>query len=290
MDFLDHLADEDVKAFEPDAKIGLLATVDTDGLPHVSLITTLRARTSTGLMWGQFCEGRSKANVRGNPKTAYLVMNAEQRVWRGTARWTHAVTEGDDYELYNRTPMFRYNSYFGIHTVHYMDLHRARLAERLRVPAVAAGALYAMGARWRNQSARGPRIMNPWSMSHCNRLSTLKFIAYVGDDGFPWIIPVVPLVAADNRRLVFARTVYPTELASIPRGSKVAVFALNMQMESVLLRGAYHPGRARLGVIDVDWVYNSMPPKAGQIYPPVPLDPVTWGPGTAGVAAGACAS
>ena len=29
------------------------------------------------------------------------------------------------------------------------------------------------------------------------------------------------------------------------------------------------------GIVDIDWVYNSMPPAHGQIYPPVPLIPVT---------------
>lgn len=276
MELVDHLTDEDVKAFEPEAKIGLLATVGAGGLPHVSLITTLRARTPTGLMWGQFCEGRSKANVRDNPKTAYLVMNTSQRVWRGTATWTHAATEGADYDLYNQTPMFRYNSYFGIHTVHYMDLHRAKPAERLGVPAIAAGTLYAAGATWRSRSPKGPAVMNPWTVSHFNKPSTLKFISYVRDDGFPWIIPVVPAVAADDRRLVVARTAYSKELAAIREGCEIAVFALNMQMESVLVRGSYHTGRAGLGRVYVDWVYNSMPPKPGQIYPPVPLRAVRW--------------
>ena len=276
MVFLDYLEDADIKAFEPEAKIGLLATVGGEGLPHVSLITTLRARSSKQLMWGQFCEGESKANVRRNPKTAYVVMNADKYVWRGTARWTHERREGEDYELYNNTPMFRYNSYFGIHTVHYMDLVSAKPPEHLSVPAVAAGAIYAMGARLLARSKGRDTVMTPWSEAHCNKLDTLKFLAYVREDGFPWVIPVVPSVAADSRRLVFARTTYRAELEAIPNGSAVALFAMNMQMESVLLRGSYTGDRAGLGIVDINWVYNSMPPKPGQIYPPVPLRPVRW--------------
>ncbi len=30
--------------------------------------------------------------------------------------------EGQEYDFYNNIPMFRYNAYFGIHTVYYMDL------------------------------------------------------------------------------------------------------------------------------------------------------------------------
>jgi hypothetical protein len=30
----------------------------------------------------------------------------------------------------------------------------------------------------------------------------------------------------------------------------------------------------KLGTVDIEWVYNSMPPGHGQIYPPVALKPV----------------
>jgi hypothetical protein len=53
---------------------------------------------------------------------------------------------------------------------------------------------------------------------------------------------------------------------------------LNLQMESVLVRGVFAGYRRyvgpRVGVIDIDWVYNSMPPKQGVIYPVAPLRPV----------------
>ena len=30
----------------------------------------------------------------------------------------------------------------------------------------------------------------------------------------------------------------------------------------------------KVGAVDIDWVYNSMPPKQGPIYPEEPLGPV----------------
>jgi hypothetical protein len=50
-------------------------------------------------------------------------------------------------------------------------------------------------------------------------------------------------------------------------------------MESVLVRGCFTGWRRaaglRAGGLEIDWVYNSMPPKQGQIYPPQPIEPVT---------------
>ncbi len=72
---------------------------------------------------------------------------------------------------------------------------------------------------------------------------------------------------------------YRDELSAIAEGTSVALYALNLRMESVLVRGRFEGYRRRAGVrsgtIELDWVYNSMPPKQGQIYPPEPLEPAS---------------
>jgi hypothetical protein len=274
------LSQEDMSAFEESAKIGLVATVDPQGLPHVSLITSIQARNPSQLMFGQFSEGWSKSHVKANPHVGFLVMNREKELWRGKARWTGEATSGEDYEMYNRKPMFRYNSYFGIHTVHYLDLVENEGKKSLPAAGVAIGSLVTLLAR-RFAAARPPEtILKPWAESLFTKLGTLKFLSYLGRDGYPAIVPVVPCQAAGSARLVFAPTVHRAELAAIPTGATVAVFALNLQMESVLVRGRFSGYRRyagfRAGAIDIDWVYNSMPPMQGPIYPvpPIPRAPV----------------
>ncbi|MDD5414829.1 MAG: hypothetical protein PHH96_08400, partial [Smithellaceae bacterium] len=70
----------------------------------------------------------------------------------------------------------------------------------------------------------------------------------------------------------------PHELNGLQPGKTMAVFGMTMQMEDVLVRGTFN-GYTRyrgvkLGTLDIDWVYNSMPPTHGQIYPPLPLKAV----------------
>ncbi len=103
-------------------KVGLLATVSHDGLPHVTLISSLMACGPTQICFGQFTEGISKKNLLENPKVGFLIMSLDKNLWRGKATYTHSVKEGQEYDFYNNIPMFRYNSYFGVHTVYYMDL------------------------------------------------------------------------------------------------------------------------------------------------------------------------
>ncbi|MEA2014439.1 MAG: hypothetical protein U9N38_03935, partial [Thermodesulfobacteriota bacterium] len=71
---------------------------------------------------------------------------------------------------------------------------------------------------------------------------------------------------------------YRKELNEIKKGTCVAVFGLTLDMEDILIRGTF-TGKGwsrgiKLGMIDIEWVYNSMPPKSGQIYPEVPVKPI----------------
>ena len=269
------LTEQDIAAFEPDAKIALLATVDPDGLPHATLITTLMAKGPDELMFGQFSEGRSKRHLRDDPKAGWLVMNADKEVWRGRARWTRTATEGADYEAYNRRPIYRYNSYFGIHTVHYLDLVDVQPKRKLAMPSVVTGSLLAQAARVAARRREDHRILKPWAVSHLAGLATLKYLSWIDGDGYPTLVPVVPCAPSGTTRLVIAPTVYRKDLAGLATGTPVAVLALNLKLESVLVRGVFGGWRGlpglRTGLLDIDFVYNSLPPVHGQIWPPVPL-------------------
>ncbi|MGA2525473.1 MAG: pyridoxamine 5'-phosphate oxidase family protein [Smithellaceae bacterium] len=264
--------ENDLKHFEPEAKVGLIATVNPEGLPHITLITALQAKTPTKLIWGQFSEGQSKQNVKTNPKTGFLIMTLDRSLWRGKALWTGKTTHGEDYEMFNNKPMFRYNAYFGIHTVHYMDLVETYGRESLPLVQIGLGSILTMAsksaARQKNSTQR---ILKPWAEGLFNRLDSIKFLSYIGEDGFPVLIPLIQCQATDSTRLAFSPLAYKDELNALRQDSSVAVFGLTLDMEDVLVRGIFtgferHRG-IMLGCVDIKWVYNPMPPKPGQIYP-----------------------
>ncbi|MFH1138799.1 MAG: pyridoxamine 5'-phosphate oxidase family protein [Pseudomonadota bacterium] len=271
-------APEDLVEFEPEAKVGLIATLDPAGRPHVTLISSIRAKTTAELTWGQFSEGLSKKNVLGNPRAGFLVLTMDKKMWRGKAKWTHLAKRGDDYEMYNNTPMFRYNAYFGIHTVHYMDLVETFGRESLPLKTIVASSLLTMLTRVGGGAGAGERILKPWAEGLFNRLDSLKFLARVDADGFPVIVPLLQCQAPDSRGLAFSPWAYQRELAVLTPGEEVAVFGLTMKMEDVLVRGVFRGFTRRrgikVGLVDINWVYNSMPPRQGQIYPPLDLRPV----------------
>jgi hypothetical protein len=271
-------SEADIRSLEPAMKIGILATVNPESLPHLTMISTLKACSPGGLSFGQFTEGTSKAHLRQNPKAGWLVMTLDKSLWRGAAVFKRTATDGPEYDFYNSTPLFRYNAYFGIHTVYYLDLvaHSGKTA--LPMKRIIPAALQTILARALSGKRGGRAVLNPWTVSFLNRLNCLKFASYVGGDGFPVIIPVIQAQAAGSERILFAASVYRRELEAIPAGVPLALFGLSLDMEDVLLRGEYEGLRriagVRCGSLRVSWVYNSMPPVPGQIYPELPLQPV----------------
>jgi hypothetical protein len=270
--------EDDIKRLEPTEKVALVATINPEGLPHVSLLTSLQAISPSKMVLGEFSKGLSKEFMQKNNQMGFLIMSLDRCLWRGKARWTSMRKEGPEYRMMNEKPMFRYNSYFGVNTVHYFDLVETTEKENLPLVPIGLSALKTAFAR-PGAGRKVGGILKPFAMSIADRIDSLKFVSYIGGDGFPTIIPVIQGRMADSGTFAFAVTPYADDLAAIPGGATVAVFAMTMQMEDILMRGTFNGIRryrgVRLGTVDLDWVYNSMPPAHGQIYPEIELKPVT---------------
>ena len=275
----DRFSEADIQALAPVMKVGLVATVTPDGLPHLTLISSLQANGPRQMIYGQFVEGLSKQYVRENPRIGFLVMTLDRELWRGKATFTHTANQGPEFEMYNNTPMFRYNAYFGVHTVYYMDLVAQSGRHALPMGRIVAAAIQTLLARTLSSKRPAHEVLNLWTRGLMNELDNLKFLAYVGADGHPLVIPAIQAQAADAERIVFSLGAYGEELAALPKGAEVAVFGMSLDMEDVLMRGEFEGAKrmagVRCGSIRVNWVYNPMPPKPQQIYPPLALEAVT---------------
>ncbi len=269
---------EDIKGLSATMKVGILGTVTTEGLPHITLITTLMACSPTGMVWGQFMEGVSKQYIRQNPKAGFLIMGLDKNIWRGRADYTHSVREGKDYDFYNNIPLFRYNSYFGVHTVHYMNLVAHDGKHPLPMTRIITAAIKTMIAKFFSAKREKAVVLNPWSMAFYNKIDNLKFLGYIDTDGYPVIIPLIQAQALDREHMIFSFGAYGEELAQIPAYTPVAIFGMALSMEDVLVRGTYQVAKRvagiKCGVVQLDFVYNPMPPVPSQIYPDIPVQPV----------------
>jgi hypothetical protein len=275
MTMKNNFTEADMKVFEPAEKLGIIATVNEEGLPHMTLLTSVMAAKPDQLIVGEFCQGKSKEYMQRNAKIGFAILTLDKKLWRGKAIWTHLKKEGPEYEIYNNQPMFRYNTYFGINTVHYFDLKETTVGSSLPLASVVKSALLTKMAKGSAARGNSERVLSHFGEKLFNGLDSVKFLSFIGNDGFPVIIPAIQCQAADSSRLAFHPGAFGDELNMLKQGMTISVFCLTMQMEDVLVRGIFN-GYSRyrgvkLGTLDIDWVYNSMPPNHGQIYPPVLL-------------------
>lgn len=206
-------------------------------------------------------------------------MGLDKNLWRGKATFSHLAKEGKEYDYYNNVPMFRYNAYFGVHTVYYLNLVSQTGKAALPMNQIIFAAIQTILARSLGSKTGKKDVLNPWTRSFLDKLDNLKFLSYIGADGYPVIIPAIQVQSLDKQHVLFSTAVYTSELKAIPAGADLAVFSMALTMEDVLLRGKYQGirrvGGFQAGVVEVDWVYNPMPPIPGQVYPPLELQPVS---------------
>ncbi|MHB8134612.1 MAG: pyridoxamine 5'-phosphate oxidase family protein [Anaerolineaceae bacterium] len=270
---------EDIETFYAPMKIGLLATINADGEPHITLLSSLMASNPKQVIWGQFTEGLSKVNVLQNPKTGFMIMSLDKNIWMGQATWTHTQKNGVDYDRYNNQPMFRYNAYFGVHTVHYMDLVGQSGKIALPMNSVIFSALKTTFAKPFQSKNISETVMNPWTQKFLGKLDGLKFISFIDANGFPIVFPAIQAQSANSKQILFTTSVFSEYVSKIKAGTRMALYGMSLDMETVLVRGEFKGYSRKAGILtgmlDIDWVYNSMPPVPGQIYPSTPLEAIT---------------
>lgn len=251
-----------------DSKIGILATRDEDGYPHLTFISSIQALGDSKLTFGKFCEGLSKQFITERPDAGFLALNGDMELLRGTAVYESSAQTGEEYDEYNKKPMFRYNSYFGFSRIYYLNVDDITPTEKLAMGKIVVGAILTrIAAFFQQKSVKG--VLAHVGKGIFAELDSLKFIAYYDDRQRARIIPVIQAGPAGTDRIVFALLPFGREIKRIPKGCKAAVFAVNLKMESVLVKGIFEGvhGLPRAGRFVIERVYNSMPPKNEYIYP-----------------------
>ena len=99
--------------------------------------------------------------------------------------------------------MFRYNTYFGINTVHYLDLKETSVGEPLPLLNITLSAVLTRLAKGAAANIKPPGALSHFGKELFNRLDSMKFLSFIGEDGYPVVIPVIQCQASDDSRLAF---------------------------------------------------------------------------------------
>ncbi len=258
---------EDYNKMSSDSKIGLVATIDREGYPHITFLSSLQPLGEDKMTFGQFTEGLSKQFMTERKKAGFLIFTPALEYWTGTMDYEKTETSGKEFEIYNKKPLFRYNSYFGIGKVHYFALKSLSPKHNVTMLGIISGALKTrLKALPKKES--GKSILNPVAKSMFNEIDGLKFICYLDKEGYPQILPIIQAAPAGTDRIVFADA-SKGAAAGIPEG-KASIFFTSLKMESLLAKGCFSR-KGGMGIFDIEKLYNPMQPLPKYIYPAEPI-------------------
>jgi hypothetical protein len=244
-----------------DSKIGVIATMDNFGYPHLTFITSIQGLGEDKMTFGKFCEGLSKKHIESRPDSRFIAISADMRWLRGSMSYIETKNTGEVFDEYNNKPLFRYNSYFGFSKVYFCDLIDISEIQKLPMPQIAIGGVLSR-AKALVSSKSENNALSVISRQLFGQFDGLKFLCWAEDDKLSGIVPIVQATNAGTDRIAFSGVPYG-ELITAPKGAKAAILALNLKMQSVLAKGSLESK----GLLSIEQVYNSMPPKSRVIYP-----------------------
>jgi len=268
-------ASEEVIEFtQTDIMLKLVSTIDERGWPHITMISSNRLTGKKQIVWGAFTEGTSKENVKKNPKQGIFYMTAGMpfKFLQAKADFTHTTTEGEDLDYFNKTDLMRYFTYVRVHTAYYNKLISITPVKNLSFGGILIGILKNLIGKGGAKTGLEEKRLDIIGYKLFTDMIAVRAISYIDpSDGYPIIIPCIQLQAADHTRLVFPPSVQKQQLSSIATNSKVAVFGMNFDFVSQIVKGTFEGFQKfrgiKFGVINIEEIYNSNPPIPGMIYP-----------------------
>lgn len=261
---------------QPEMMLKLVGTIDERGWPHITFIASNRVINKTQLVWAAFTEGTSKKNVLKNPKQGILYMTAEMpfKFLQLKVDFINISKEGEDLEYFNNTKLFRYLTYYRVHTAYYNNIIASTAIRNLPLFGIIKGILKDIIGKGGAKTKLKEKRLNVIGYKLFTAAIAVRAITYIDpSDGYPIIIPCIQLQATDHNRLVFPPSVLKEDLYQIPVNSKVAVFGMNFDFANQVVKGTFIGFKRfrgiKFGVIDIEEIYNSSPVVVGKIYPEI---------------------
>ncbi|MBC7230995.1 MAG: pyridoxamine 5'-phosphate oxidase family protein [Actinobacteria bacterium] len=241
-----------------------LATVDPEGRPNVALIVTLQPPPDgrrDRLIFGEFLMWKSREYLRENPRVAAAVVNTKLRMATLTGDFRGFEKTGPYKDALDSSPLMRYNAYSGVRAAGVVDV---REVGPVRAASMAAVPLdFLLVRAHRRAEGNGAVSVPPMVREKFVRLTSVKALAVMGEDGYPRVFPVMAASPAGEGGFALRITSYNRELAEVMVPCPAALCVLTFDVKSYKVKGELRPlGRSTL-LFRVREVYNAMPPLAG---------------------------
>ncbi len=235
-----------------------LATRSADGVPNVVPVVSIQPAEDQPdtLTFGNFLLRKSIRNLQEDPRMGILVITPALVGWMLKGDLLEFQRTGPYVERQMASPLLRYNAYTGIRNAGIIRVRAVEGAFAISRLQVATQYLLARLAAWSSPAGQGVAMPLPVRREFA-RMVAVKVLAWVGEDGYPHVIPALSLQPAGERTLVWRRTAGP-----LPPDGPVAANVLTFEAISYQAKG-YSTGRGAAGLIEVQEVYAGGPPIPG---------------------------
>jgi hypothetical protein len=239
-----------------------LATRNTEGTPNVvPVISILPADDQPdALFFGNFLLRKTIQNLKHDTRVGILVVTPQLQGWMLKGDFQEFQRTGRYVDQQMGSSLLRYNAYTGIRNagiIHARSLERRFRISKLQV--VRDYMLARLAARIRSEVQDGGVTM-PLPVQHeFARMAAVKVLAWVGEDGYPFVIPALSLQPAGNRSLIYWKA---RRFPGPTPGAFVATNVLTLEAVSYQVKGEW-AGGSSTGMIRTQECYAGGPPIPG---------------------------
>jgi hypothetical protein len=251
-----------VEALKGEMTPKFLATRNSEGTPNVvPVISILPADDKPDtLFFGNFLLRKTIQNLRQDTRVGILVITQQLQGWVLQADFQEFQRTGTYVDRQMKSSLLRYNAYTGIRNAGVMHVRSLQGTFRISRLQVMKDYLLARLARIGGTapSDQGATIPLPVRQEF-NKMTAVKALTWVGEDGYPIVVPAISLQPARAQSLICWKGM---RLPEPPQGALVATNILTAEAVSYQVKGRWAGGR-RTGIIETQEFYAGGPPIPG---------------------------
>lgn len=237
-----------------------LASRSAAGVPNVvPVVSTLPADDQPDtLFFGNFLLRKTIRNLNEDGRVGLLVITPQLEGWVLKGQFLEFQRTGPYVERQMNSSLLRYNAYTGIRNAGIIGVHSVEAAFSISKWQVARDYLLARLSAFGSARDGGVRLPLPVQREFAKMIA-IKVLAWVGEDGYPIVVPALSLQPAGETSLVCRKSKRFPEPSP---GAWVAANILTFEAISYQVKGRW-ARTDKTGVIQVQEVYAGGPPLPG---------------------------
>lgn len=250
-----------LEALRGDMTPKFLASRGPQGVPNVVPCVSIAPAADRPdlLFFGNFLLRKTIANLKADPRVGILVITPDLKGWLLKAEFLEFQQTGPYFDKQMSSSLLRYNAYTGIRDAGLIQVRSVEDSFAVSKMQVAADYLLAkVAALLRARSVAGGSVLPLAVRREFAKLVAVKVLAWLGDDGYPRVAPMLSLQPAGESALIGRRGSRPGPAD----GALVAANILTFQAVSYQVKGKWIAGGA-FGAISVREAYAGGPPLPG---------------------------